>query len=353
MKPVRYLIRGNRFLFHLVFCAGVVAFLFLGMYLLYLAGFRFHNLTSALTDCFFFLLCIYTGRWLCSLYLRSRLAFFTAYTFVAVAGLAFIKWLLVRYIFNNPYAGFFELTRDVMPFFLIGVIMGILLKLISISMQKELEDARLKAEHKEMEFNLLQSQLSPHFLFNTLNNLYGISIEEHQRIPSLLLKLSHLLRYSVYGAKKMFVPLKEELEYIQTYIDFEQIRISDRLVFKTDIESIDSPDIKIAPSVLIVFIENAFKHAKNTLSQEILISLSLKIVGNFIQFAVTNSYDEEGGKDLMSASSGLGLANTLKRLELIYGDNYELKQYSENGNYHVTLNLRIKQDANDQLPYCG
>ena len=103
-------------------------------------------------------------------------------------------------------------------------------------MQKELQEARAKAQQKESEFNLLQSQLSPHFLFNVLNNLYGISIEEHQRIPGLLLKLSNLLRYSVYGFKKQFVMLTEEVDYIKNYIEFEQIRISDRLVLTTDME---------------------------------------------------------------------------------------------------------------------
>lgn len=344
MKTAQYIIRENKFLFHLIFSFAVIGALLLGMYLLYLSGFRFHNSLSALTDCFFFLLCIYAGRWLGSQYLKSKLSLFMICAVVAVAGLAFIKWLLVRYIFNNPHAGFFELTRDVMPFFLIGLVMGILLKLIRASMQKELHDAELKAAQKTMEFNLLQSQLSPHFLFNVLNNLYGVSIEDHRRIPPLLLKLSHLLRYSVYGGKQRFVPLKDELDYIRTYIDFEQIRISDRLVLDMAIGSVNDPEIKIAPSVLIVFIENAFKHAKNTLDQKIFIRISLTISGNFICFHVVNSYDKDrNSENTPSESSGLGLVNTLKRLGLIYGDDYELKQYGENGYYHVKLNLPIKK----------
>jgi len=203
--------------------------------------------------------------------------------------LTFIEYLLVKYPFHHPYVGFLELFRGDMPFFLAGVVSGMLLKLISASILKELQDARIKAEQKESEFNLLQSQLSPHFLFNVMNNLYGISITEPGRMSPLLLKLSGLLRYSVYGGKKTFVPLNEELDYIQSYIEFEQLRMSDRLNLVADIESVSDPAIQIAPQVLIVFLENAFKHAKNTLKPGIDIDISLKIKDSFICLEVSNS----------------------------------------------------------------
>jgi sensor histidine kinase YesM len=140
------------------------------------------------------------------------------------------------------------------------------------------------------------------------------------------------------------VHLKDELEYIKNYIEFEQIRISDRLNLVTDIAQVSSPDIKIAPQVLIVFIENAFKHSKNTFNPGIDIDISLKITGNFICFMVSNSYHvEKGASDILNESSGLGLVNTIKRLNLLYGDDYELKQDAENGSYHVNLRLKIKE----------
>ncbi len=211
-------------------------------------------------------------------------------------------------------------------------------------MQRELHDAQIKAEQKESELNLLQSQLSPHFLFNVLNNLYGISINELERMPPLLLKLSNLLRYSVYGSKKTLVPLKEELDYIRDYIEFEQIRISDRLNLIVDLEPVDNSAIKVAAQVLIVFVENAFKHSKNTLSPQIEIIISLKIIDNFINFQVINSYSvEKNGDELLNENSGLGLANAIKRLDLLYGNDYWLKQYSESGFYHTKLNLKVKE----------
>jgi sensor histidine kinase YesM len=342
MQSFRQFIIGNRLTRHLLFCLGVLLLLSLGLYFLYVSKFSFERRT-ALINCLYFLFCIYTGRWLCQTwYLRGRYALFIVFSLAGLISLAVLEWLLVRYVFNHPNAGFLELIRGDVPFLLTGLVLGMLLKLISALMQKELLDARVRAEQKESELKMLQSQVSPHFLFNVLNNLYGISIEDHRRIPPLLLKLSSLLRYSVYGSRKLFVPLKEELEYVKTYIEFEQIRISDRLRLVTDIAALDDPMVKIAPQVLIVFVENAFKHSKNTLSPEIQITISVKISGNFILLEVENSFAaDNGGDDMALEGSGLGLANTVKRLQLLYGKEYELKQEVYSGLYRVALRLKI------------
>jgi len=324
------MINTNKLLLHIVFNTCVLMLLAVGLYFLHVSGFRF-AIDQTVADCLFFLLCIYTGRWLCYQYYLRNL-------FLAV-----IEYLLVRFAFHHPYAGFIELLHGDMTFFVAGMVLGMLLKLISYSMRKEMLEAKLKAEQKESEFNLLQSQLSPHFLFNVLNNLYGISVTEPERIPKLLLKLSGLLRYSIYGGKKTFVPLKEEIDYLRGYIEFEQIRISDRLNLVFDIEDNCDPAILIAPQVLIVFLENAFKHAKNTLQPKIDIDISLKINHNFICLQVSNTYNEDASSHAPDVeSSGLGLTNTIKRLDLLYGNDYQLEQKAENGIYHVELNIKWK-----------
>ncbi|WP_338871869.1 histidine kinase [Spirosoma sp. SC4-14] len=352
MKTVQQLISGNKLTLHLIFSISVLAGLGIGAYLLALQGYRFENDWSTAIDCLFFLLSIYTGRWLFGRwYLGQKLVYFISYTLLASLGLLTLKWLVVRYVFNHPFAELWELGIAMMPFFLIGLIMGMFLKLIRATVQKEVQEAQIKAEQKQSEFNVLQAQLSPHFLFNVLNNLYGISIEEHERIPALLLKLSNLLRYSVYSAKKPFVPLREEVDYIRNYIDFEQIRISDRLVLQMDIEPAIAPTIQIAPMVLIVFVENAFKHAKNTLVPQIQVTISLHISDTFICFVVSNSYQAEAQSDrLLDESSGIGLANTIRRLELLYGPDYELKQEAMNDVYRIKLRLKLKHKHHDQVP---
>ena len=126
-------------------------------------------------------------------------------------------------------------------------------------------------------------------------------------------------------------------------MDFEQIRISDRLSLVVRIDPVD-PGIQIATQVLIVFVENAFKHSKNTLNPEIEILISLRIIDNFICFKISNSFGQEKNRDeLLNENSGLGLANTLKRLDLLYGSDYRLAQYADKGFYHTELSLSIKE----------
>jgi sensor histidine kinase YesM len=228
------------------------------------------------------------------------------------------------------------------PFFILSLAIGILVKLVRISMQRQLYDAKAEAQQSQSELHLLQSQLSPHFLFNTLNNLYGLSITEHEKIPPLLLKLSELLRYSVYDAKELFVPLKEELNYINNYIEFEKIRIGDRLILNVDIEEPQNTDIKIAPMLLIVFIENAFKHSKNTAEQYIQVEISLKIWGSYILFFVKNSQNQSKEKGTFDKNSGFGLANVRKRLELLYLYPSERILEIENDEEFYSLRLQLK-----------
>ena len=326
---------------HGIFSMAVVMLVVTGIYYYY----RFILVQTGLTafTCLFFLACIYTGRALCVKYfLRNKLFHFSLYSVLTLMAIIIIWPLVAKLFFNSP-GDIIEFSVTTLPFFIIGLVMGIFIKLIRASIQKQIQDAQIAAEQKQSELNLLQSQLSPHFLFNTLNNIYGISITQHERVPALLLKLSSLLRYSVYDTKKQFVPITEELEYITNYISFEKLRISDRLVLQTDIETINNPAIPIAPMVLIVFIENAFKHARNTLDEKIYIHIALQITDDYIVFGVKNSYNEsKQEKTISQSSSGLGLANTIRRLNLLYEENYTLDQYITDNMYIVQLRLKIK-----------
>jgi LytS/YehU family sensor histidine kinase len=219
-----------------------------------------------------------------------------------------------------------------------------MVKLTRSITQKQLEEARKAAAQSKGELQLLQSQLSPHFLFNTLNNLYGLSITQHEKIPSLLLRLSELLRYSVYEAGEAYVPLKMELDYINNYIEFEKIRMGDRLVLTTEIQSLSTNDILIPPMLLIVFVENAFKHAGNTSAKKLFIDIKLAVEGKIIAFRVTNSYSrEQATRKLPGKNSGMGLANVYKRLELLYPAEHILERHEENDIYTVTLQITTRK----------
>jgi sensor histidine kinase YesM len=220
---------------------------------------------------------------------------------------------------------------------------GMLIKMIRAKVKLELQTAHISAAHSQTELHLLQEQLSPHFLFNTLNNLYGISLSQHEKIPALLLKLSELLRYSVYDAKEPYVLLKDEVAYLNNYIEFEKIRIGEKLNLTVEIDAVASNKVRIAPMLLIVFLENAFKHSKNTIESKIHIYIGLKVWGNSILFSVKNSYNSSARRaESFQGSSGLGLVNVRKRLELLYPNGYDLKIEDENDFYTVMLRVNEK-----------
>lgn len=252
-------------------------------------------------------------------------------------------WLFIHADFQlNGYQAI-NLLLYWLPFLAISLSAGALVKLFRLSTRKELEAAQRMATQSQSELHLLQSQLSPHFLFNTLNNMYGLSITQHEKIPALLLKLSDLLRYSVYEANETFVPLKDELAYIHNYIDFEKLRMGERLSLTTDIEQVDSTRVRIAPMLLIVFIENAFKHSKNTSEPQVFIELSLKIWGNSILFYLKNSYNAQAGQEkVLEKHSGFGMANVTKRLQLLYPGQHDLSIEKGENSYVVNLRLTIQ-----------
>jgi LytS/YehU family sensor histidine kinase len=291
-----------------------------------------------------FVIGTYLGRYISLLWVNSRirvqnwlLFLLSVFTLVSVFFIIFfIKGL--RQHFEISYLLFLFIS-----FFIMSIAMGMSAKLIRYRIKSRIENAEIKAVNSETELQLLQSQLSPHFLFNTLNNLYGLSIAEHEKLPPLLLKLSELLRYAVYDAKETYVPLKDELSYLKNYIDFEKIRIGERLELTTELDIIPGPSIKIAPMLLIVFVENAFKHSKNSNEQKIYIDISLKVWGNAILFSCINSYNIHSKESFeTSHASGLGLVNVNKRLELLYPNEFDLKIEEDKNTFTVMLRINAK-----------
>ena len=291
-----------------------------------------------------FILGIFSGRYMAQVLLPKHHTLpKTVLTVLMVLILACTAWLFFHADFPLQGRVSINLMLFWIPFVIISLAIGALIKVIHQVSQNQVKEAQAQAAHSQSELHLLQSQLSPHFLFNTLNNLYGLSITRHEKIPPLLLKLSELLRYSVYDASEVYVPLKDELSYINNYIDFERIRIGERLILTTDIEEITDAQIRIAPMLLIVFIENAFKHSKNTASHEIFINITLKTWGNSILFAVKNTYGkEEQEQNIMNRSSGMGLPNVTKRLELLYPHAHDLSIRRDEKFHMVELQLKMK-----------
>jgi hypothetical protein len=195
-------------------------------------------------------------------------------------------------------------------------------------------------EQKENELRHLKAQLNPHFLFNTLNNLYGLSVAESKKLPGLMLKLSELLRYSLYDTNQNYVAVSKELDYISNYVELERIRLSD----KTDIQfqiTGDYADHYIAPLLLIIFIENAFKHFSAAKDQTPFVHIEINIENNHLKLKVKNAVDPGYIPQFNKSKGGLGLNNVKQRLDLIYPQQYRLKTTKNTNFFEVDLTIDL------------
>jgi two-component system LytT family sensor kinase len=195
---------------------------------------------------------------------------------------------------------------------------------------RELEKEKLEAELK-----YLKSQINPHFLFNTLNNLYSLTLKKSEKAPDVVLKLSGMLDYMLYHSNENEVRLIEEIDFIRAKLELEKIRYGRRLKLKTEI--VGDPENKyIAPLLLLPFIENCFKHGASKDEQNPYINISIRITDNYLLLNVINSYSER----LEDASSeGIGLQNVRRRLEIQYKDRYELNTSKHDNMYEVSFRL--------------
>jgi len=195
----------------------------------------------------------------------------------------------------------------------------------------------LNEQKKTAELSALKNQLNPHFLFNTLNNLYALSLKKSDKAPEVISKLSDILDYMLYRCNDKYVPLHKEIELIENYIELEKVRYGNRanISFKFDVKE----EVKIAPLILLSFVENAFKHGVSQEINEATIDIDLKASSDQISFLITNSIPRVS-EESRAESNSIGLKNVRKQLELIYNDSYELKTNRTQDTYHVQLKVR-------------
>jgi len=194
---------------------------------------------------------------------------------------------------------------------------------------------QLEKEKLEAELKLLKSQIHPHFLFNTLNNLYVLTLNESNKAPTMVHKLSELMSYMLYDSNQSFVTLEKEIAHLQSYIDLERLRYDERLEV-TFANYVDADNIRIAPLLLLPFVENCFKHG-NT-SKLGWIHLELSLAGDVLTFKVENNKPDI--KD-DKPNSGIGLDNVMRRLTHEYPQQHELQIFDTPDTYLVVLQLSL------------
>lgn len=249
------------------------------------------------------------------------------------------------YISNFEYDEMNPLTRNMLfvmtgiylVTFIVSAFKLMKLNIVASKKTKLLETKILETQLKlkEQELNYLKMQIHPHFLFNTLNTMYGFALKKADETPEMILKLSNLLDYLLYQVDKPFVSLTDELNHIEDYISLEKMRFNDTLNvnFRKDLHL---ESIKIAPMLLIPFVENSFKHG--TIKNGVLtIDIKIKTSTNEILFVIKNNSSND-----LNYKEGIGLENIKKRLELLYPNQYHLLINTDENDFEVSLKLNPK-----------
>ncbi len=250
----------------------------------------------------------------------------------------FVYYLYNPYLYDNiTHETVFDLNRCVTAFadlvFATGIAFAVkqyLLQFLWREKENKLVNEKLSAELK-----FLKAQINPHFLFNTLNNIYALARKKSEETPEVVLKLSSMLRYMLYETKVEKVGIDKEIQLLEDYIEIEKIRYSNRLniIFTREI---DNSKTLVAPLILLPFVENAFKHGASESRFDITITLSLKLIGNQLEFIVTNTKEEHS----LEIIDNIGLSNVKRQLELTY-EKYDLKIENRETNFRITLTISL------------
>jgi len=194
---------------------------------------------------------------------------------------------------------------------------------------------RLKNEKAKTELLHLKNQVNPHFFFNTLNNLYGLVGSDTKKAQELILKLSDMMRYSIYEGEKEVVTLKAEVDYLNNYIELHKMRYHKEIDIKFEAEI--ETDYKVMPLLFIILLENAFKHGVENLNKDAYVYINIRAKENKVFFEIENNFDQTLPKE----DKGIGLKNLERRLELVYPKKYSLSFYTKENRYKAQLTLQL------------
>ena len=235
---------------------------------------------------------------------------------------------------GKSFPGFIHTLLEILPTILILV--GF--KFAWDAQQKQSELEQLNTAMAESRMRFLKSQINPHFLFNNLNNLYAYALENSPKTPTIILELSSLLRYMLYDCQAELVPLAKEIKSLKDFIHLQELQIEDRGDIQFTVSG-ETSNWMIAPLILVVFIENCFKHSTSSQIDEIQIDIDIAIQNNQLVMTCSNSFSP--ATNTQKLSKGIGLENVQSRLDLLYPDAHHLAIQNEENVYKVRLELTL------------
>ncbi|HXD76686.1 MAG TPA: histidine kinase [Puia sp.] len=241
------------------------------------------------------------------------------------------------------FGSFFSGRRVMQTFMDLGFAAGaaIVIKQFRLQLAGKEKENRLVREKLETELKFLRNQTNPHFLFNTLNNIYALARKRSDETADVVMKLSKLLRFMLYETRNAQIPISDEIKVLDDYIELEKLRYNDRLTVSF-IREIDNDNEPIAPLLLIPFVENAFKHGASESRFESYINLELTLQKGILEFNIENSKEENGKTD---KDGNIGLSNVRRQLELLYKE-YEVSKTADAGIFKVFVKINLRRHAN-------
>ena len=285
---------------------------------------------------------IISYRLLPRFFYRKKYLPFLAYALFVVAGVIAVEELILEKIYfprsrGKSFPGVFYSLWEVLP--VMAILSGAKFAWDALHKQREVDQLRATIQESELQF--LKSQINPHFLFNNLNNLYSYAIANSPKTPTIILELSSVLRYMLYECREKFVPLSKEIGQLENFTRLNELQIEERGVINFTAQNVASGYL-IAPLILIVFIENAFKHSQAGQSDNIMIDVQVRLSGEGqLHFVCKNNFQATSHSDQLS--NGIGLENVKKRLGLLYPGAHQLDIRQTATEYEVRLSMQLSE----------
>jgi len=274
-------------------------------------------------------------------YKKQYVAFFTLVLLLIATAILVEEFVLEKIYFpdfrGRYFPGIFYTLTDVLP--VITILSGFKFAWDALTKQREVD--QLRAAVRESELQFLKSQINPHFLFNNLHNLYAYAVENSPKTPEIIMELSGVLRYMLYECREKYVPLVREVAQLENFIKLNELQIEERGQVRFTANNIRT-EYQIAPLILIVFVENAFKHTTASQTDDIYIEVDLELSeSGGLNFVCKNSFQPQSNTD--NLTRGLGLENVKKRLRLLYPDSHRLEIHKGKNLYEVRLSIDLNK----------
>lgn len=304
------------------------------------------SISKALTTLFFYMLIVYFNLYyLIPNYLSQKtFLIYGILLFVVVSVISVLRTLSLYLLYLGS-----PLYQENVIFNFLGILLAdflvagtsTIVKVLSDWMRHQRDKKELETQTVQSEIRFLKSQINPHFLFNTLNSLYALTLKKSDKAPEIVIKLSEMMRYMLYECNERRVPLSKEVNYLQNYIDLERLRQGQHVDIQFNVIG-EVAEQKIAPLLFIPFLENSFKHGLNAQLNEGYVHIDLKIEKESIEMHLRNN--KPGTKRHVipgPRSGGIGLVNVRRRLDLMYPKQYTLKIDDAPNEYRVNLKLNL------------